>query len=280
MRLDMDLIRTDGGTQPRAELREEVISDYAELMTAGVTFPPITVFFDGQHYWLADGFHRLQAARKAIPGHLILADLHQGTQADAQWFSYSVNKTHGLRRTNEDKERAVRAALQHPKANNLSNWQVAEHCGVNESTVRRYRQKIESTSAMPKSNRPDETPGANEIGESTSAMPKSDAHHAATDRLRTGRDGRTINTANIGKPHTTKTHSGPSHEVRISPHARPLIRGHSEACPLIALQFSPNNAVTAAATLVRLFPRSFVESLVQELTQRLSPSSQPQGEVG
>ena len=31
-------------------------------MEEGAIFPPVTVFFDGEHFWLADGFHRVQAA--------------------------------------------------------------------------------------------------------------------------------------------------------------------------------------------------------------------------
>jgi len=51
-------IRIDGGTQPRTELNEDVIAEYAELLADGVEFPVITVYFDGANYWLADGFHR------------------------------------------------------------------------------------------------------------------------------------------------------------------------------------------------------------------------------
>ena len=114
MKLNLGQIRIDGGTQPRAELLIEVMEDYAEQMKAGVEFPPITVFFDGDAYWLADGFHRVGANKRAFGEDApIEAEVIQGTQADAQWYSYSVNKTHGLRRNNEDKERAVRSALQH-----------------------------------------------------------------------------------------------------------------------------------------------------------------------
>ena len=61
MKLKPSQIRQDGGTQPRAEIWQDVVDDYAEQMTAGATFPPIVVFYDGTHYWLADGFHRLAA---------------------------------------------------------------------------------------------------------------------------------------------------------------------------------------------------------------------------
>ena len=179
MQLSIDSIRIDGGTQPRAELRSDVIKEYAECMRAGVNFPPVTVFYDGRDYWLADGFHRYYAWQSARPGLAIKTDVHQGTVEDARWYSYGVNQTHGLRRTNADKERAVRLALQHPNAQTLSNRRIAEHCGVTERTIRRYRQPSEAQYEQP--------------GESGASL-----SYASHPRLRVGLDGRVINTARIG----------------------------------------------------------------------------------
>lgn len=131
-------IRTDGGTQPRGTIDWVTAADYADDMRAGVVFPPIVVFNDGIDYWLADGFHRYYAAQQADIDELE-ADVRQGTLQDAQWYSYSVNQAHGLRRTNEDKRRAVEAALQHPYAAIKSNEGIARHCGVSAPTVAKYR---------------------------------------------------------------------------------------------------------------------------------------------
>lgn len=60
----LDDVRTDGGTQPREYLNELVLSEYAESMTDDTAFPPVVMFFDGSHYWLADGFHRFFTAKK------------------------------------------------------------------------------------------------------------------------------------------------------------------------------------------------------------------------
>jgi hypothetical protein len=104
--LSLDSIRLDGGTQPRADLFQNVIDDYAEAMKAGATFPPIVAFFDGTNYWLADGFHRVRASIVAgLKG--IDADIRQGTQRDAVLFSVGANAVHGMRRTTEDKQRAI-----------------------------------------------------------------------------------------------------------------------------------------------------------------------------
>lgn len=141
MRLPIAMISQDGGTQPRAVLDSGVIAEYAEAMKNGASFPSIIVFHDGSQYWLADGFHRVRAAEMAGLSE-IEADVHQGTIADAQWHSYGVNQLHGLRRTNEDKQRAVRAALEHPKSAGLSDRQIAKHVGVGHSTVSEWRDRL------------------------------------------------------------------------------------------------------------------------------------------
>src|SRR5438270_477029 len=55
------VIRTGGGTQARAGLSDETIVEYGEALIGGVELPNIDVFYDGEDYWLADGFHRLEA---------------------------------------------------------------------------------------------------------------------------------------------------------------------------------------------------------------------------
>lgn len=142
-------IRLDGGTQPRSALDFAAIDDYAEAMAAGGKFPPVVVFHDGEHYWLADGFHRLKAAF-ASGFDAIDCELRQGTLEDAQWYSFSANKTNGLRRTNEDKQRAVKSALLHPRAAEMSNSAIARHVGVDEATVRNWRTRLVASSEIPK----------------------------------------------------------------------------------------------------------------------------------
>lgn len=149
IRLPIAQIRLDGGTQPRSALDFAAIDDYAEAMAAGGKFPPAVVFHDGEHYWLADGFHRLKAAF-AAGFDSIDCELRQGTLEDAQWYSFSANKTNGLRRTNEDKQRAVKSALLHPRAADLSNCAIARHVGVDEATVRNWRAKLAASSEIPK----------------------------------------------------------------------------------------------------------------------------------
>ncbi len=134
-------IRLDGGTQPRAALDFAAVEDYAEAMGAGAKFPPVIVFHDGENYWLADGFHRVKAAY-AAGSDTIECDVRQGTLEDAQWFSFSANKSNGLRRTNDDRQRAVKTALAHPRAVGLSDNQIARHCGVTQPMVAAWRKRL------------------------------------------------------------------------------------------------------------------------------------------
>ena len=80
----------------------------------------------------------------------IAADVHQGTREDAQWYSFSANKANGLRRTNEDKQRAVKAALGHPKAAGLSDGKIAAHCGVGHNMVAEYRRTLLGVKSQPR----------------------------------------------------------------------------------------------------------------------------------
>jgi len=102
-------IRIDGGTQPRTEFNEDVIAEYAQLLPEGAEFPAITVYFDGAHYWLADGFHRYWAAKRAN-AELSINVIH-GSNRDAILHSVGANAKHGLRRSNQDKRKAVTTLL-------------------------------------------------------------------------------------------------------------------------------------------------------------------------
>ena len=136
--LELKVIRIDGGTQSRVELNNTTVEEYSEAMADGAQFPPVVVFFDGASYWLADGFHRYFGADQAGLEE-IAADVRNGTQLDAQLFSFGVNYDHGLRRSNADKRKAVTGALNHPVSCKWSDRQIAKHCGVSDKTVAAVR---------------------------------------------------------------------------------------------------------------------------------------------
>lgn len=128
-KLNLNSIRIDGGTQPRERIDMEAVGDYAEAVKVGIEFPPVVVFHDGAENWLADGFHRYHAHKQAGKASL-LADVRAGTLDDAKLFASGSNGAHGLRRTNEDKRRAVVMTLAVKACEDWSDTKVAQHCGV------------------------------------------------------------------------------------------------------------------------------------------------------
>ena len=139
--LDLKLICTDGGTQSRAGLNEQTIDEYAEAMDAGAQFPPVLVFYNGEEYWLADGFHRVAAAKR-LEWADIAVEIRSGTRRDAVLYSVGANTAHGLRRTNADKRRAVETLLRDEEWSQWSNREIARRCGVGDQLVRQLRNSI------------------------------------------------------------------------------------------------------------------------------------------
>lgn len=138
--LPLDLIR-DGGAQMRVELRPETVNEYATELLNGTIFPPVVVFFDGESYWLADGFHRVAAARKA-DHETIGADIRDGGARDAILHGIGANAAHGLRRTNQDKRRAVERLLGDAEWAQLSDRKIAELARVDHKTVSAIRREL------------------------------------------------------------------------------------------------------------------------------------------
>jgi hypothetical protein len=136
--IDIDLIEVGGGTQSRVELDDATVDDYKQAMQNGATFPPIDVYHDEEKYWLADGFHRLYAA-KLVNRTTIAANVHEGTKRDAILHSVGANAAHGLRRSNLDKRRAVEILLQDEEWGKWSDNAIAKQCGVSQPFVSKLR---------------------------------------------------------------------------------------------------------------------------------------------
>lgn len=139
-------IRINGGTQSRASIDKQVVGDYADAILAGDTFPPLVVYHDGANYWLADGFHRYEAYARAKIDQ-VAADVRQGTQRDAILFSVSANAVHGLRRTNDDKRRAVLTLLNDKEWSKWSDREIARRCAVHHDLVGKLRPAVTGVSA-------------------------------------------------------------------------------------------------------------------------------------
>lgn len=141
--LPVDSITLNHDVQPREWLNEETLVEYTEDMRSGDDFPPVDVFFDGRLYWLADGYHRVQAAERANKSK-IKVNVHDGDKRDAILFAVGSNWKHGLRRTNHDKRRAVMRLLKDEEWAKWSNAEIARRCRVDDKTVARYREELSS----------------------------------------------------------------------------------------------------------------------------------------
>ncbi len=196
----IDKIRRDDSAQARFATSPDVVREYAETMEkfeclGTPIFPRIVLFFDGADHWLADGFHRVEAANKCGLEE-IDADVRPGTQRDAVLFAAGANQDHGLQRNPLDKRTAVKVLLEDPEWSTWSDPVIAEHCGVSHSFVWGIRKDMNPTCFENKS-----------------------------DGVRKGKDGRTYNTENIGKTQRQRDlHSHfnpPVTEVEEAPREKP-----------------------------------------------------------
>ena len=114
-------------------------------------FPPAEAFYDGSTYWMWRGNHRraalLQAAVKAGAGFDLLVPVivRPGTERDAKLEGLSDNAEHGLRRTVEDKRKAVDWALSDPELSQWSNAKIAAKCRVSAPFVGERREIMQRT---------------------------------------------------------------------------------------------------------------------------------------
>ena len=125
----------------RVALSGEAMAEYAKAMVASVPFPPIVVFEDGEALWLADGHHRVEAARCA-GRKVVRAEVYAGGRREALLHACGANAAHGVRRTSADKRRTVTLMLSDPEWRQWSNREVARRCAVDEGLVRSVRKQL------------------------------------------------------------------------------------------------------------------------------------------
>jgi hypothetical protein len=155
--VDLRLISLDTRLQMRAATSPEVIEEYRRLLAEAMEsknpkYPepewpfnePVRLFnvraSDGL-YLIADGFHRVLAAREA-GWKWVRATIVDGTLEDATLAAITANATHGLPRNQADRRRAVKAALNHPKLVGQTDREIARLCNVSHPTVATIRREI------------------------------------------------------------------------------------------------------------------------------------------
>lgn len=136
--------------QTRAGTDADTIRTYAEAMDDGAQFPDVTVFTDGETYWLADGFHRVLAA-KSNGKTAISADVRKGTEDDAVVFGGTANNKQGKRPTMADVQHFLSMVWERREAifgGTPTGGNLAERCGVSRATGERFVQR--KLAEMPK----------------------------------------------------------------------------------------------------------------------------------
>lgn len=140
--LPLRSIRTDQAIQQReGVLNNTIVAEYTEVMKSGAIFPPVVVFHDGGTYWLADGYHRLEASDEAGQAE-IKAEVREGTKRDATLFAVGANRDHGLRRNRADVRRAITTLLTDGEWRSLSDRAIAEKVGCFDKTVGAARKEL------------------------------------------------------------------------------------------------------------------------------------------
>ncbi len=136
--LSLAQIQDDTDLQPRGHMDMDVMREYTAAWLEGSDFPPIVVYFDGETYWLADGFYRTRSARSArLPS--IKAWVYEGGKREALLYAVGANEEHGLRRTNDDRKKAVMIMLNDDEWCLWSDSEIGKACKVSGGLVGNIR---------------------------------------------------------------------------------------------------------------------------------------------
>ena len=123
-----------------AGLEQELVQEYAEAMADGYgAFPPVAVAKIDGEYFVIDGHHRLEAARRngieEVPCQTVTND-----RDTALFQAFARNTKQGLRFSKADREHAICLMLK--EFWDRSDRWIAAHIGVNNSTISRHRNRM------------------------------------------------------------------------------------------------------------------------------------------
>jgi hypothetical protein len=234
--LPLSEIKVDNSIQCRDSLNRKTVAAYSEDMERGDNFPLLDLFAVEGVNLLADGGHRLEAARKTGRTSIAVRIRH-GTRKDAVKFAIQANRGHGLRFSNKDKRRAVQVCLD-VLADDLTDGAIAEMVGVSQPFVSKLRGQLitvmSSTSTrtgrdgkkrkVPKKKK--KTTEAKTTGPSTAATTDEQAHD--TDAGRDSAQPTTDNNATGGRNPTQKDSFDISNAWRQT---ESFLLGQLEKCP-------------------------------------------------
>jgi hypothetical protein len=146
VKLKLSELDRSGLCQSRVTTDPERLAEYQlAWQTEGTEFPPCIVYQDGDKYYIADGFHRIQSKMLARletrqEQRTIECEVRQGTMQDAITYSLGANLRHGLRPNTADKKRAILLYYGlKPEHCAHSNNEVSKVCGCSHTFVGAWR---------------------------------------------------------------------------------------------------------------------------------------------
>ncbi len=142
-------IRLDGGTQQRTEINLKHVQILEDELDEVEDLDPIDLYFDGENYWMADGFHRYLANKKK-GREVILSTIHHGTQREAILASTAANAKHlALPRTRADRRKAIETLLRDKEWGLWSDREIARQTATTHPTVSAIRKQLTELVNLP-----------------------------------------------------------------------------------------------------------------------------------
>ncbi|MCK6579925.1 MAG: hypothetical protein L6Q98_17685 [Anaerolineae bacterium] len=139
----------DAEVQSRLALDPAAVERYRDEYVAGTRFPAVILFREkqGAPLILADGFHRVEAARQANIVRIAAIILRGGRRA-AQLYAASANLRHGVRPTHDDAKHAARRFLLDTEWRAWSDREIARRTGLSHTSVGKLRAALEAEGAI------------------------------------------------------------------------------------------------------------------------------------
>lgn len=130
--------------QPRANsLNQEHVGDLLEALELGAELPAVVVYLTpDDRYVLSEGFHRHEAYRRSNRGS-VPVEVRRGNYEDAKLNAMASNQAAALKRTREDKRRAVEEVMKMKP--HWSDRQLAQFVGVSHTFVAGLRRPEPTT---------------------------------------------------------------------------------------------------------------------------------------
>lgn len=168
--LSIEQIIQDEEIQPRKRMNEGRIKDYVEGMLEG-KLPPPDVYKTTEGLLLGDGWHRIEAAKKAGLTE-VQVNLITGTRQDAILHAFRANVGHGLPLSNAEKREALQYIMEVCDLSTKSSREIADLVGnISHTFVQKVRREMSaSDSGVPNSSPSSPNGSANTTQEATNLV--------------------------------------------------------------------------------------------------------------